>query len=208
MGQAPQRGIAPTAVIESKSIAADVSIGHHCYIGPEVTIGSGTVIEHNVTLLNKVVIGSGCLIHSGVVLGTDGFGYFTGPEGWSCKVEHFGGIWIGDDVEIGANTCIDRGTIDDTVIGSHTKIDNLVHIGHNAQVGTGVSLVAGATVCGSAQLGTRSYIAPGGIVKNQLKIGDRAFVGMGAAVITDVENDTVMASVFAKPLRKVRPGER
>lgn len=206
--QKGHNGIAQTAIVESKMIAADVSIGHFCYIGKDVTIGAGTVIEHNVTISNRVVIGERCIIHSGVVIGTDGFGFFSNEEGIPQKVPHYGGVTLGDCVEIGANTCIDRGTIDDTIIENNVKIDNLCHIAHNVKIGMGSSVIAQCLVGGSAQLGARSYLAPGAIVKNQLKIGQNALVGMGAVVLHDVPNDTVVAGVPAKELRRTREGDK
>lgn len=203
-----QTGIASSAVVESDMIGENVSIGHHCYIGKDVTVGEGTVIENNVSIVNRVTIGKNNVIHSGTVIGTDGFGYFMGADGNPEKVDHYGGVRIGNDVEIGANTCIDRGTIDDTMIESRCKIDNLCHIAHNVQVGEGSMVIAEAVICGSAKLKKRSYIAPGAIVKNQLIVGENAFVGLGAVVTRDVSDNTVVTGVPAKPLRKVEKQDK
>lgn len=129
--QEHKNGIASTAVIESKYIGKNVSIGHHCYIGPGVRIGEGVVIENNVSIKNNVAIGGNCLIHLSVCIGTDGFGFYMDEKWQPHKVDHYGGVTIGCDVEIGANTCIDRGTLDNTIIGNRVKIDNLCHISHN-----------------------------------------------------------------------------
>ncbi len=201
-------GIALSSVIHTDKIAKNATIGENCYIGEDVTIGKGTVIEHNVSIYHNVSIGENCIIHSGAVIGADGFGYFITEDGRPDKVEHFGGVVIGDEVEIGANACIDRGTIDNTVIKSHSKIDNLVHIAHNVQVGESSMIVAGAIVCGSAKLDDESYVAPGGIIKNQLKIGKNSFVGMGAVVTRPVEDDTVVTGIPAKAVRKVQRGDK
>ncbi|MBC5581187.1 UDP-3-O-(3-hydroxymyristoyl)glucosamine N-acyltransferase [Anaerofilum sp. BX8] len=206
--QEPPRGIAGTATVNSRSIAQGVSIGEYCYIGPEVVIGENTIIEHNVSLRGKVIIGANCIIHSGAVIGSDGFGYFINENGRPEKVEHFGGVMIGEDVEVGANTCIDRGTIDDTVIGAHTKIDNLCHIAHNVRIGESCMIIAQSLIAGSVQLGKGSYIAPGAIVKNQLTVGENAFVGMGAVVVNNVEPDMVVAGVPARVIRKVGPSDK
>lgn len=207
-GNKADYGIASSAIVETHNIENNVCIGHNCYIGREVVIGEGTVIEHNVAIYHKVKIGKNCIIHSGTVIGADGFGYYINSNGQPDKVEHFGGVFIGDDVEIGANACIDRGTIDDTRIDSHVKIDNLVHIAHNAKIGESSMIVAGSVICGSARLEKDSYVAPGGIVKNQLKIGTNAFVGMGAVVTRSVEDDVVVAGVPARPVRKVKIGDK
>lgn len=202
------RGIATSAVVESGDIADDVVIGHHCYIGKDVRIGAGTVIEHNVSIYHRVEIGRKCVIHSGTVIGTDGYGYFMDYDGIPNKVIHYGGVKIGDEVEIGANSAIARGTIDDTVIGSHTKIDNLCHIAHNCVLGKGVMLTAGSVLGGSAVLKDGVYLAPGSVIKNQLTLEKNAFVGMGGVVVKDVKADTVVAGVPAKPLRKVKDHDK
>lgn len=197
-----------TYISPEAKIDPTASIGCNSSIMGEVTIGANTVVENNVSILNKVVIGNDCLIHSGVVIGSDGFGFAFGEDGLPIKVEHFGGVVIGDRVEIGANTCIDRGTIDNTLIHDDVKIDNLVHIAHNVVLMNGAVVVAGAIVCGSAQLGENSYVAPGGIVKNQLQIGGNALVGLGAVVTKPVDAFSVVAGVPAKEIRKVKQGDK
>lgn len=200
--------VANSAVVDSDHVEEDVSIGENCYIGKDVTIGHNTVIEHNVCIYHRVSIGENCIIHSGTVIGADGFGYSINEDGQPVKVQHYGGVKIGNNVEIGANSCIDRGTIDDTIIESHVKIDNLVHIAHNVKIETYAMIVAGAIVCGSAKIGREGYVAPGGIVKNQLEVGKNAFVGMGAVVTQPVEDCTVVAGVPAKPLRSVKLNDK
>lgn len=199
---------ASTAIIKTEKIANNVSVGEHCFIDEDVSIGEGTIIEPNVTILHHVEIGKNCIIHAGTVIGADGYGYFANENGNPEKVKHFGGVVIEDNVEIGANACIDRGTIDHTLIGSNTKIDNLVHVAHNVQIQEASMLVAGAIVCGSVSLGKKSYIAPGGIVKNQKKVGEGAFVGMGAIVMQDVPEYTVVAGIQARGIRKIEKDEK
>ena len=142
------------------------------------------------------------------MIGADGFGFAFSDNGLPIKVEHFGGVIIGDRVEIGANTCIDRGTIDNTVIHDDVKIDNLVHIAHNVVLLRGAVVVAGAIICGSARMGEDSYVAPGGIVKNQLQVGNNALVGLGAVVTKPVDDGSVVAGIPAKEIRKVKPGDK
>lgn len=202
-------GISSTSVIETDKIGRNVTIGHHCYIGKDVSIGDNTVIEHSVTLMTGTTIGTDCLIHSGAIIGTDGFGFFVDEnDGMPVKAEHFGGVIIGNEVEIGANTCIDRGTIDDTVIRDRVKIDNLVHIAHNVIIGEGSMVVALSLLGGSAELGARSYVAPGAIIKNQLHVGEGAFVGMGAVVINDIPAGMIATGVPARVIREVRDGDK
>lgn len=209
-GAKPKRGFigAGTYISGDAEIAPSAYIGCNCSITGKVKIGEYTVIENNVSIINDVEIGNDCLIHSGAVLGSDGFGFAFNDDGLPIKVEHFGGITIGNRVEIGANTCIDRGTLGDTEINDDVKIDNLVHIAHNVVLKKGSLVVAGVVVCGSAQLGENSYIAPGGIVMNQLSVGKNAFVGLGAVVTKPVAEGSVVAGVPAKEIRKVKPGDK
>lgn len=184
------------------------SIGNNCSLIGKIAVGRNTVIENNVVICNAVKIGNDCIIHSGTVIGTDGYGYAFNRKGIPVKVEHFGGVRIGDRVEIGANTCIDRGTIDDTTILDDVKIDNLVHIAHNVTIEKGAMVVAGAIICGSAHISEEAYIAPGGIVKNQLTVGESALVGMGAVVTHAVDPGSVVAGIPAKEIRKLKAGDK
>lgn len=194
--------ISPNSVVETASMGQDIYIGHGCYIGPEVTMGDNVIIKNNVSIEGKVKIGDNTIIHSGVVIGTDGYGYFQNSEGINLKVPHYGGVIIGRDVEIGANTCIDRGTLDDTIIGDNVKIDNLCHIAHNVVIKDNCSVIALSILGGSVVLEKDSYIAPGAIIKNQLTIGENSLVGLGAVVIKDVEKNKVVAGVPAKVIKE------
>ena len=196
-----------TYISEDAEIDSTVYIGRNCSISGNVKIADNTVIEDNVTIKNAT-IGSGCLIHSGAVIGEDGFGFSFNEEGIPVKIEHFGGVRIGNNVEIGANACIDRGTIDNTVINDDVKIDNLVHIAHNVILNKGAVVVAGAIICGSTEIGKNSYVAPGGIIKNQLQVGDNAFIGMGAVVTKSIDENNLVAGVPAKTIRKVEIGDK
>ena len=201
-------GIGQGSVVSDQVVIGDmVNIGCNCTIMGDISIGAGTVVEHNVVIQGYVRIGVNCVIHSGTVIGTDGFGYFFDDDVVK-KVEHFGGVIIGDDVEIGGNTCIDRGTIDCTLIESNTKIDNLVHVAHNVKIGKGVCVVAGSIICGSAKLEDGVYVAPGAIVKNQVSIGKKALVGMGGVVLDDVNEEMVVVGVPAVAKRRMRYGDK
>lgn len=194
--------ISPSSVVETKSIGKNTYIGHNCYIDKDVKIGNNVVIKNNVSIEGKVKIGDNTILHSGIVIGTDGFGYFKNDEGKNMKVPHYGGVIIGDDVEIGANTCIDRGTLDNTVIGNNVKIDNLCHVAHNVVIKDNCSVIALSMLGGSVVLEKNSYIAPGAIIKNQLKVKEDSLVGMGAVVIKNVEKNKVVAGVPAKVIRE------
>lgn len=192
------------SIIESKLIGNNVYIGHNCYIGPEVVIKDRVKIKNNVTIEGKVEIGERTIIASGVIIGSDGYGYFQNSKGENVKVPHFGGVSIGNDVEIGANTCIDKGTLSDTIIGDNVKIDNLCHIAHNVKIESNVSVIAMSMIAGSVTLKENSYIAPSASIMNQLTIGENSIVGLGAVVVKSVEDNLVVAGVPAKTIRKLK----
>lgn len=194
--------ISPNSVIKTQNIGQNVYIGHNCYIDKNVKIGDNVVIKNNVSIEGKVEIGNNTIIHSGVVIGTDGFGYFKNNEGKNIKVPHYGGVIIGSDVEIGANTCIDRGTLDDTLIGDNVKISNLCHLAHNVEIYDNCLITAGVAITGSTVINKNTYIAPGAVIRNQLIIGENSLVGMGAVVTKDVEKNKVVAGVPAKVIRE------
>lgn len=200
--------ISETAVVKSKSIGKNVSIGHFCYIGQDVEIGDNTIIKNNVVIECPTTIGKNCNIGSGVIIGSDGFGYYLDRSFNNAAVPHFGGVKIGDYVDIGANTCIDRGTIENTIIDDFSKIDNLCHIAHNVKIGKNVFVIASSMIGGSATLDDNAYIAPGVKVMNQIHVGKSSFVGMGAVVTKDVEDDMVVAGVPAKAIRKREETDR
>lgn len=192
--------IHPTAVVESSArIGKNVSIGPHCWVGHEVTIGDDTKLFAGVKIYDRSVIGQRCRIHAGVVIGSDGFGYVPLSDG-HYKIHHIGRVLIGDDVEIGANSTIDRGTMDDTKIASQVKIDNCVHIGHNAQVGRGSILCGMAGLAGNAKLGEFVTLGGKAAVSNLVTIGDRAQIGGGGMVSKDVPAGESWTGYPARPL--------
>lgn len=152
-----------------------------CYIGRDVQIGTDCILYPRVTLMPRVRVGNRVIIHSGAVIGADGFGYVT-VGGVHQKVPHIGTVEIGDDVEIGANVCIDRAKTGVTRIGSGTKIDNLVHIGHNVQIGEHCLLVAQVGIAGSSRLGRYVVLAGQVGVSDHVTIGDGAVVGAQSGV--------------------------
>ncbi len=132
-------------VIEEGAIIGDgVYIGAGSYIGKGACIGAGTRLHPNVNIYHQVTLGDRCIIHSGVVIGADGFGFAPHSAGWE-KIAQLGGVVLGNDVEVGANTCIDRGALDDTVVGNGVKLDNQIQIAHNVIIGDN-SVIAAATV--------------------------------------------------------------
>ena len=194
--------ISPNSVVLCKKIGKGVYIGHNCYVGPDVIIGDHVVIKNNVSIEGKTKIGNNTVIHSGVVIGGDGFGYYKNNIGENIKIPHYGGVTIGENVEIGANVCIDKGTLEDTVIGNNVKISNLCHIAHNVKIHDCCVITAGVVITGSTVIGKDTYIAPGAIIKNQLTIGENSLIGMGAVVLADVEDNKVVVGIPAKVIRE------
>jgi len=193
--------ISNNATVETKSIGKNVSIGNNSYVNKDVIIGNNVTIKNNVVIECPTIIGNNCIIESGCIIGSSGFGYYNNSLGLYQKVPDFGGVIIGDGVEIGANTCIDRGTLGDTIIKDNVKIDNLCHIAHNVVIEKNCMIIALSLLGGSSHLEENVYVAPGSLVKNQLNIGRESLIGMGAVVVKDVENNKVMAGVPAKILR-------
>lgn len=192
----PKPGIHPSAVVHPTArIHSTASIGPHCTIGADCIVGEGTVLHPNVTLYEKVSVGRNVRINSGTVIGADGYGYERNEIGELEKFPHIGGVEIGDGVEIGSNTSIDRGTLGNTRILEGAQIDNQVHVAHNVVVGARTAIIAQAMIGGSVKIGDASWVAPAAVIMNQVRIGARATVGLGAVVTKDVDDgQTVMGS--------------
>lgn len=176
--------IGPYAVIgEDAHVGAGTQIGAHCVIGAGCWIGEHCRIHPRVTLYHRVRIGHRVEIHSGAVIGADGFGYAFG-EGKNWKFPQAGIVEIGDDVEVGANTAIDRGSLDDTRIGEDVKLDNLVHIGHNCQIGTHTVIAAQTGFSGSCIVGKNVVIGGQAGFGERCRLEDGAVIGAQAGVPT------------------------
>jgi UDP-3-O-[3-hydroxymyristoyl] glucosamine N-acyltransferase len=178
--------IGPYSVLEEgASVGSGTRIGAHAWIGRDTAIGEDCLLHPHVSLYPRTVLGDRVILHSGVRLGVDGFGYVPGDEGLQ-KVPQVGACVVEDDVEIGANCCIDRGSIGRTVIGRGTKIDNLVHLAHNVTVGPNSILVAQVGVAGSTRLGSGVVLGGQVGIAGHVEIGDGARLGAQAGVISDV----------------------
>lgn len=216
----PFRGVHPSAVVAPDAIvAADACvealcviesgaqvgpgawIGPQCHLGAGAQVGASSSLVSQVTLYAGCVVGARCLIHAGVRIGSDGFGFvFRGGE--HAKVPHVGRCLIGDDVEIGANCTLDRGSIDDTVIGDGTKLDNLVHIGHNVRVGRLCLMAAGCVVAGSARIEDGVTMAGQAAIGGHLTVGAGAIITAKSGVIKDVPPGETWSGFPARPHRE------
>lgn len=199
----PRAGIHPTAVVEEGAVIGNgVTIGANCFVSARCKIGDHTWLHANVVLDNMVTVGEHCEIKSGVVVGQSGFGFERDADGQPVYFPHTGGVVIGDHVYIGANTCIDRGTMGNTYIDDYVKIDNLVHISHNCHLERGTFVVSGAFLGGGTHTGENCWLAANITVKEQTRINDRALVGLGAVVLKEVDEGAVMIGNPARKLEK------
>ena len=179
-------------------VAPTVSIGPYCVISGYVRIGENSVIRGNVSVYGDVKIGKNVIINSGAVIGAEGFGYEPDEDGTLVQFPQIGGVIIEDNVEIGANTCVDRGALGDTIIREGAKIDNLVHVAHNVIIGKNCRIICLVGIGGSVEIGDGSFVGISASIKNQKKIGKNVVVGMGAVVTKDVPDNTI---VIGNPAR-------
>lgn len=186
--------ISPSATIQENVhigngavIGDNVTILAGAFIGEEVTIGEGSIIYPNVTLYNDTIIGKNCTIHAGTVVGSDGFGYAHTNQGEHVKIYHNGKVVLEDDVEIGANTAIDRAVFGETRIQQGAKIDNLVQIGHNCEIGSFSILVSQVGISGSSKLGRNVVMGGQSATAGHLEIGDFATVAARGGVTKSIK---------------------
>jgi UDP-3-O-[3-hydroxymyristoyl] glucosamine N-acyltransferase len=196
----PAGGIHPSAVVDpGAQIAADAVIGALCVIGAGVRIGAGTRLAPRVTVYDGCTIGERCIVHSGVVIGADGFGFAPakGEGGLRYeKIEQLGAVRIGDEVEIGANTCIDRGALDDTVIEDGVKLDNLIQVGHNVRIGAHSAMAGCVGIAGSAVIGRRCTVGGGAIVLGHLTLADDVHISAASVVMRSIRQPGQYSGVF------------
>ena len=195
---APSVSVAPLACLgERVTLEEHVSVGSGCCIGDDCHIGEGSLLHANVTLYPGVRVQERVILHSGCVIGADGFGYASHPQG-HFKIEQTGTVLIESDVEIGANSCVDRGTFGATVIGKGTKIDNLVHIGHNCRIGRDTIIVGCVGISGSARIGDNCLIAGQAGVSHHVTVGDGVTILQKAAVMKDVPSGKTVSGIHAR----------
>ena len=206
-----QHEIHPNATVDTTaSIGNGVKIGAGCYIGPKVKLSENVTIYPNVTVLDECTIGANtviwsgavirerchigndCIIHPNATIGADGFGFRPDPERGLVKIPQIGNVILGNNVEIGANTCVDRGKFSSTVLGDGCKIDNLVQIGHNSKLGRFCIMAGNSGLAGSVTLGDGVIIGGSASIKDHTTIGSGAIVGAGSGVVSDVEAGKTM----------------
>ena len=193
---APGVSIGPLAVIEQGvQLGAGVVVGAHGSIGAGTRIGEHTRLAARVSIASGCTIGARCIVHSGVVIGADGFGFAPNQGRWE-KIEQLGGVRIGDEVEIGANTCIDRGALGDTVIEDGVKLDNLIQIGHNVQIGKHTAMAGCVGIAGSARIGAHCTVGGAAGIAGHITIADHVHIGPMAIVSHSIAKPGHYSGVF------------
>lgn len=210
----PTPGVHVTAVIEPGArvatsasvgamayVGAGAEIGEHAVIGVQAHVGSGATVGQGSWLKPRVILGEGCrlgaraIVHSGAVIGADGFGFAPHDGRW-IKIEQLGSVRVGDDVEIGANSCVDRGALDDTVIEDGVKLDNLVQVGHNVHVGAHSAMAGCVGIAGSARIGRHCSFGGGAIVLGHLEIVDHVHVSAATVITRSIRQSGQYSGVF------------
>lgn len=205
-----KRGISPKASISAKAtVAADCYIGDfaviedgatvgsgakiypNCYVGDNVSIGAGTTLYPRVTVYEGCSIGERCIIHSGAVIGADGFGFAPNAAGGFDKIPQLGNVIIEDDVEIGANTCIDRAKTDSTIIHRGVKLDNLIQVGHNVQIGENTVSSAQMGIAGTSKVGKNCFLAGQVGIADHITVGNNVKIGSQSGIDRDVPDGEV-----------------
>lgn len=193
---AASASIAEFVSIGSGAVIGDgVRIGPGCHIGEGAEIGAGTRLEARVTVYHGCRVGERCIIHSGVVIGADGFGFAPDKGTW-VKIPQTGRALVGDDVEIGANTTIDRGALDDTVIGNGVKLDNQIQVGHNVVIGDHTVMAGCVGIAGSARVGKHCMLGGGAIVLGHLEIADRCTISAMTLITKSITEPGTYTSVM------------
>ena len=188
--------IHPSAVIDPEArVDPTARIGALCVVERGARIGAGTVLKSRVTVSEDCAIGARCLLHPGVVIGADGFGLAPHEGAW-VKIEQLGAVRIGDDVEIGANTCIDRGALEDTVLEDGVKLDNLIQIGHNVRIGKHTAMAGCVGVAGSAVIGAHCTVGGGAIVLGHLTLADGVHISAASVVTRSIHKPGHYTGMF------------
>ena len=191
-----RHGIHPSAVVDPEAFVDPTAfIGPLCVVERGARIGANTVLKARVNVGERCVIGDRCIIHPGVVIGADGFGFAPERGDW-VKIEQLGAVRIGNDVEIGANTCIDRGALEDTVIEDSVKLDNLIQIAHNVHIGHHTAMAGCTAVAGSTKIGAHCMIAGAASIIGHLQIADNVHISTNTVVMRSIPQAGHYTGVF------------
>ncbi len=186
---------------KNAKVSEGVAIGDNCVIGDNVTIGQNTRLNQNIVIAANTVIGADCYFKSGSIIGEDGFGFDFESDGTPVRLPHLGKVVIGNNVEIGANCTIARGTLTDTVIADNVKIDDQVHVAHNCSIGQNTIITAQAEISGSVKIKAGCWLGPNCSIMQKVTIGYGATVGLGAVVTNDVPDKKKIMGLEALSLR-------
>jgi len=190
-------GIHPSAVVSpSARVAKTASIGAGCVVGDDVSIGEGSCLYPRVVVYHGCTLGARVVLHSGVVIGADGFGIAQDEAGRWVKIPQIGAVRIGDGVEIGANTTVDRGALDDTLIEEGVKLDNQIQIGHNCRVGAHSAMAGCVAVAGSADIGRHCTIGAAAVILGHLKLADHVHVSAGTVISRSIHKPGTYTGLF------------
>jgi UDP-3-O-[3-hydroxymyristoyl] glucosamine N-acyltransferase len=191
-----QAKIHPSAVVHPEAIIAETAvIGPLCVIERGAKVGEHSQLKSRVTLGEYCEVGQRCIVHSGVVIGADGFGFAPNQGAWE-KIEQLGAVKIGNDVEIGANTCIDRGALQDTVIEDGVKLDNLIQIGHNVHIGKHTAMAGCVGVAGSARIGAHCTVGGGAVILGHLSLADGVHISAASVVTRSISKPGAYTGLF------------
>lgn len=188
-----------TVIEQGANIGKDVQIYPQCYIGDNVTIGEGTKIYPGVKIYEGCIIGKNCILHAGVVIGADGFGFAPKEDGTFAKIPQLGNVIIEDNVELGANTCIDRAKTDSTIIRQGVKLDNLIQIGHNVEIGANTVMSAQVGIAGTTKLGHNCFVAGQVGIADHVTIGNNVKIGSKSGIDKNVADDEIRFGYPALP---------
>jgi len=195
-GAGPVAGAHPSAVVHPEAqVHPTASIGPLCVVERGAVIGAHTQLRSRVTVGERCTLGMRCIVHPGVVIGADGFGFAPSGGEW-IKIEQLGAVRIGDDVEIGANTCIDRGALDDTVIEDGVKLDNLIQIAHNVHIGRHTAMAGCSAVAGSTRIGAHCTIAGAASIVGHLELADNVHISTNTVVTHSISRPGHYTGVF------------
>ena len=188
--------VGPHAVVEAGAVIGErVRLGAHCVVGAGSTVGADSLMHPRVTIAAGCTVGERCVFQSGAVIGADGFGIAPTQGRWE-RIEQLGGVRIGNDVDIGANTCVDRGALDDTVLEDGVKLDNQIQIGHNCHIGAHTVMAACVGIAGSTKVGRNVMIGGAAMIQGHIEIADGVTVSASTMVMHSLRKKGVYTAIF------------